>query len=80
MEKKKYIKPALIALDEVAPVFGASCVNGPDLATILYCPSGGSIATGNCESNGGTAGSVCVQTGLSPKHTVNSLRYNPGLR
>lgn len=79
MEKKKYVKPALIALDEVAPVCGVSCGRGNDPNVTPYCPSG-ATATGNCESNGGTAGSVCVQTGGSPRWTVNSLRSAPGLR
>jgi len=66
MAKQKYVKPALIALDEAAPVFGVSCAIGPDLASIPYCPSTGSVATGNCVRNGASAGQTCKEVGGTP--------------
>lgn len=78
MEKKMYVKPALIALDEVAPVCGASCPGGNNPALIEWCPSG-NIATSDCKSNGGTAGHACYQTGQTPKWGSLSVRRNPGL-
>lgn len=65
MEKRKYVKPALIALDDVAPVCGASCGWGDNPSVIPYCPSG-STATGNCISNGGSAGQTCRTAGNVP--------------
>lgn len=65
MEKKMYVKPALIALDEVAPVCGASCPGGNNPAIIEWCPSG-NIATAACSSNGGSAGQTCRTVGNVP--------------
>jgi hypothetical protein len=70
MEKHKYTKPTIVSLDDVAPVFGASCIIGDNPTVIPICPSTGNIATGNCDHNGNTAGSVCIMTGNTANYHV----------
>jgi len=84
MEKKKikYVKPSTLDLGGVAPILGAHCTGGSnaegcdwgnDPTVIPYCDTG-SVATGNCQPNGGQAGDFC-NTGDNPSTLCYSGTY-----
>jgi hypothetical protein len=67
--KIKYEKPSAVSLGNVAPIMGASCYTlgngatdgcafGQDPSYVPFCPNG-SVATDDCVSVGGVAGSNC---------------------
>ena len=76
MSEKKYVKPAVVSLDDVAPVLGFSacsptgtnpnwqytCEMGSIADTL--CRSGGSANTA-CQPSGSTAGANCWGTGTT---------------
>ena len=75
MKKLKYEKPISLDAGQIALVMGASCSEGLGASSacdygnnpyyIPYCPNG-NIATGNCESVGGSAGSGCFDGNSAP--------------